>query len=93
MAKVAPTRIRYVKMNEDGLLKSMRLFSNGVQTVYVELNTKAMSYAVKDAETHELVSAGGKTVNLNVLKTQAKKALEDLRIIFSDESRKKNVQS
>lgn len=82
------TRIRYAKVNEEGLYKSVRFFSNGITTLYVELDKKMMQFFIKDARSHETVASGGSTKNFAVLKVQAKNALVAMKIIFQNERRK-----
>lgn len=82
------TRIRYAKANEEGLLKSVRFFSNGITTLYIEIDTKMMQFFIRDARSHEAVASGGSTKNLAVLKIQAKNALTAMKIIFQNERRK-----
>lgn len=88
------TRIRYDE-NEDGtVLTSRRHFAleSGVE-VKVELDTVNKKYRVLDAVTQQELATGGDTVNLSVLKIQAKQALTDLGVNFGKEERKRDGAS
>lgn len=81
-------RIRYLRVDGNGVLKSRRAFSlaDGRQ-VFVELDTTAKKFTIKDGSSGEVVSSGGNTKNLSVLKIQAKKGLEELGVQFAEEKR------
>lgn len=80
-------RIRYIKV-DDGTLQSRRNFTitNGTEVV-VELNPSTMKYRIVTSATREEVASGGDTINLSVLKIEAKQKLADLGVEFEQENR------
>lgn len=80
-------RIRYLE-TQPGKLLSRRIFTTGQnQEVKVELDILSKEYRILDVISNNEISKGGDTINLAVLKIKAKKALEDLGVIFSEEVR------
>ena len=83
------TRIRYKKTNDDGILKSVRDFTNrnGI-SYYVKLNTNDRTFEIRYKENQQLVKGGGKNINnLNVLKRTIKKELKGLGVEFGEDVR------
>lgn len=80
-------RIRYSKPSNGVLLSRRNYVTAGGREVNVELDLNAKKYRILDASTSEVVSAGGDTRNLSVLKIQAKRGLTDLGVTFADETR------
>ena len=82
--------MKRIKYEYDGLIGiSRQIFRiNGIETK-VYLDTENFKFEIVDIE-GELISSGGKTKkgNLEVLKRQAKRALEELGVEFEDEKRK-----
>lgn len=86
-------RIRYVKSG-NGVLRSMRNFTTRRgDEVRVELDTLNKKYAIVDAIEGTVVTDGGNTINVAVLKIKAKKALLKLGVKFDEEIRKRKEQN
>lgn len=82
-------RIRYNKVR-NGVLLSRRNFTTNIgQEVNVELDLNAKKYRILDSVSGELISTGGNTKNVSVLKIQAKRGLTTLGVVFADETRKR----
>lgn len=80
-------RIRYDKVS-DSTLASRRVFTTaGGTQVRVELDATNKRFAIKDANNGTELLTGGETVNLAVLKIQAKDALKTLGVQFAAEDR------
>ena len=83
-------RIQYIKTTQAHILKSyknIRSQKTGAQ-YSVELDTKEMLFKIRNVGNRTIVSEGGdKITNLHVLKTAAKKALENLGCEFELETR------
>lgn len=87
------SRIRYAKV-EDGITRSRRYYltSEGKQ-VFVVLNLNEKKYQIQDSVTGDVVATGGDTVNVAVLKIQAKQGLTALGVEFSGEKRTRGLQA
>lgn len=86
------TRIRYKKTNDDGILKSVRDFTNknGI-SYYVKLNTVDRTFEIRYKENQQIVKGGGEKINnLNVLKRTIKKELKSLGVEFGDDVRNRD---
>lgn len=84
-------RIRYAK-TQTGTLISRRNFTTGAgNVVMVELDLTAKKYTIRDAVTNGVLSTGGNTRNVSVLKIQAKKGLMDLGVEFAEETRDRST--
>lgn len=85
-------RIRYFRPT-NGVMVSRRLFttSSGIDA-QVELNANTLKYRILDAGLGTVIAEGGDTVNLAVLKIQAKVALVALGVNFEDEVRVRGAQ-
>ncbi len=82
----ANTRIRY--KDGGGVLTSRRHFTTGTgREVMVELDTVGKVYRVLDSVSREIVASGGDTINVAVLKIQAKAGLAALGVNFAPEAR------
>lgn len=88
------TRIRYIKTNREGILKSMQTFyserTKGMYRVYLNLND--MTYRVANIKSETSVRSTqidnrNPPTHLNTLKIQAKKAIKSLGVKFEREIR------
>lgn len=80
-------RIRYSKA-VNGIMTSRRVFTTSAGLVVtVELDTTNKKYSIVDAASGAVVTTGGKTKNLAVLKIQAKEGLSALGVTFAEELR------
>lgn len=87
LIKMSNTRIRYHKI-VDGKTTSRRTFQTASgKEVVAELDLNAKKFRVLDAVSGQEVVSGGNTINLAVLKIQTKRALMELGVEFSDETR------
>lgn len=80
------TRIRYAATGKN-LKTSIKPIQADGRQVAVVLDEKKFHFMIQDFTTKEVISFGGDTKNPNVLKLQAKKALEDLGVVFQSENR------
>ncbi len=80
-------RIRYATISEGVLLSRRNFITATGKTVQVELDLNNKKYRVIDSITNEVVTAGGRTKNLAVLKIQSKRALSELGVVFTEETR------
>jgi hypothetical protein len=81
-------RIRYGKISPEGIAVSRRVFTTADgRQVKVELDTITKKFRILNATTGEQMAAGGHSVNLSILKIQAKRSLVSLGVFFGDESR------
>jgi hypothetical protein len=81
-------RIRYDENDDGTVLTSRRMFVTGAGVeVKVTLDVANKKYSILDASSGAVVASGGDTVNLAVLKIQAKEGLTALGVSFSEEKR------
>lgn len=85
------TRIRYHKAVEGKMISRRNFLTSEGREVKVELDLNSRKYRVVDAASGSEVASGGDTVNVNVLKIQAKQHLTTLGVEFADESRVREV--
>ena len=92
---MASTRIRYTKTNQDGLLQSAQKFqhpTNG-ERYKILLNTNEHQWSVIEDNT-DIIAASGHQKDLHRMKIEVKKALNQLGVNFSNETRQgKNTNS
>lgn len=82
------TRIRYAVSSDNKFLKrSIKPIDADGRQVTVALDEKKFHFVIYDYKSNEVIAFGGNTTNPNILKLQAKKALEDLGVVFSTENR------
>lgn len=82
-------RIRFEDQGDNNLI-SVKMFSDGLKLVRVQLNRKEMLWSIFDAATGFVYLSGGEGIsNFEVLQRNAKKALINfLNIPFEKERRK-----
>lgn len=86
------TRIRY--NSDNNLLISRQTFTGSNYTPYrIVLDKENLSYKIMNAATDEIVTTGGNTKNLTVLKSKAKNALVSLGVEFDTETRDRTTAS
>ncbi len=86
---MSQTRIRYVKTNKDGILKSFRnVYSEKYKAYYtIQLNTNNMTYEITNTNSRRKYSGGENINNLHVLKRKVKDNLSKLGVAFDKEVR------
>lgn len=93
MSGKAGTRIRYEKTDKQGILKSVKNFvsiSTGAR-YEVFLDTNDGKFRVRNVNSrHYVIDGVSESRNLNVLKRNAKKALEKLGVSFEKELARDN---
>jgi len=87
---VANTRIRYNRSNEGLLVSGRALYAGNDDYVLVKLDTENFRFEIVNAVEGTIISEGGNTKNLAVLKKQAKRALKAIGVEFDEETRNKN---
>lgn len=86
-------RIRYKNTRTEGVLRSVQRFRGNQGALYeVDIDTNSMTYKVRNISNGNLVRSTEKDgrkvpTNLEVLKKQAKKALESMGVNFNVEVR------
>ncbi len=86
-------RLRYEKTGDPHVIRSKNVHTADGRYIYITLHKVAMSFNIFDVNTNEQIGTGGNTKSYVVLLRQAKKALEDLGVVFGKEARKDYVKS
>lgn len=80
-------RIRYIKTAHPDVLKSARALSNAARREFgCYLNISALTWQITELPTNASIVSGAST-SVHKAKIAAKKALEDLGVVFEKENR------